>query len=64
MTMCFMDYWDAVDAQMLRLYGIDTLDAGIETYPVAEAQDAGWTPREFALWFGEKYDLTKLSGAA
>jgi hypothetical protein len=27
----------------------------------AGAQEDGWTPEDFALWFGEKYGLTTLS---
>ena len=60
----FMDYWNAIDCEMLAIYGIDTEDAGTEAAIIAEAQDDGWTPREYVLWFGEKYCLTKLPGAA
>jgi hypothetical protein len=62
--MAFIDYWNAVDRQMLRLYGIDTWDAGIQPDTLAEAQEDGDTPKAFALWFGEKYGLTILPGAA
>lgn len=57
----FMDYWQAVDRKMLELFGLDTGDAGIEADRVAEAQEAGMTAEEFALWFGEKYGLTPVS---
>ena len=57
----FIDYWDAVDAAMKKLFGIDTWDAGIEADSIAAAQEEGDTPEEFALWFGEKYGLTLLS---
>lgn len=60
----FIDYWNAVDREMLRVYAIDTEDAGTTAAMIAEAQDGGWTPKEFVVWFGEKYDLTKLPGAA
>jgi hypothetical protein len=63
MAMAFIDYWNAVDREMLTLYGIDTMDAGTEPDMIADAQDGGWTPREYVLWFGEKYGLTKLPGA-
>jgi hypothetical protein len=56
----FIDYWDAVDTAMFRLFGVDTADAGIDPAPIAEAQENGWTPAEFARWFGEKYDLTAV----
>jgi hypothetical protein len=54
----FIDYWDAVDAAMLKFFGIDTSDAGIEADRIAHAQEDGDTPEDFALWFGEKYCLT------
>ena len=57
----FIDYWDAVDAAMLKFFGIDTGDAGIEPDLIAAAQEEGDTPEDFALWFGEKYGLTLLS---
>jgi len=46
----FMDYWDAVDVAMVKLFGIDTTDAAIEPDLIAAAQEEGWTPEEFALW--------------
>lgn len=64
MDMPFIDYWEAVDREMLALYGIDTTDAGTEPDMIADAQDGGWTPGEYVLWFGEKMGLTKLPGAA
>jgi hypothetical protein len=30
MPTAFIDFWDAVDDQLMALYGIDTWDAGIE----------------------------------
>jgi hypothetical protein len=57
----FIDYWDALDAAMLKFFGIDTGDAGIEADRIAEAQEAGDTPEHFALSFGEKYGLTLIS---
>jgi len=53
----FIDYWDAVDAAMIRLFGIDTGDAGIEPDLIASAQEENTTPENFALWYGEKYGL-------
>jgi hypothetical protein len=60
-TMAFIDYWNAVDVAMIKLFGIDTGDAGIEPDRIAAAQEAGDTPEGFALWFGEKYGLALLS---
>ena len=40
-------------AAMLRLFAIDTGDAGIESDLIASAQEEGRTPEDFALWFGE-----------
>jgi hypothetical protein len=57
----FIDYWDAVDAALLKFFGIDTGDAGIEADRIAAAQEEGDMPEDFALWFGEKYGLTLLS---
>ncbi len=57
----FIDYWNAVDAAMKKLFGIDTGDAGISAELIASAQDEGDTPEDFALWWGEKYGLTLLS---
>ena len=64
MEMPFIDFWDAVDDQLMALYAIDTWDAGIDPDMLAEAQDDGDTPKAFAIWFGEKMGLTKLPGAA
>jgi len=57
----FIDYWNAVDAAMLKFFGIDTGDAGIEADRIAAAQEEGDTPEDFALWFGEKYGLSLIS---
>ncbi|PZR93746.1 MAG: hypothetical protein DLM68_00625 [Hyphomicrobiales bacterium] len=57
----FMDYWNAVDAALMKHFGIDTSDAGIEPDMLAGAQEENQTPEDFALWFGEKYGLKTLS---
>jgi ATP phosphoribosyltransferase regulatory subunit HisZ len=57
----FMDYWEAVDAAMLKLFAIDTGDAGIEADLIAAAQEEGQTPEEFALWLGEKAGLNTVA---
>ena len=57
----FIDYWNAVDAAMLKLFGIDTNLAGIDERLIASAQEECQTPEEFARWFGEKYDLTYVA---
>jgi len=57
----FIDYWDALDAAMLKFFGIDTGAAGIEADLIAAAQEDGDAPEDFALWFGEKYGLTLIS---
>jgi hypothetical protein len=49
----FMDYWDAVDEVMVKLFGVDTADAAIEADLIAAAQEEGWTPEQFALWYGK-----------
>ena len=57
----FMDYWEAVDAAMLKLFAIDTTDAGIEADLIAAAQEEGQTPEDFALWLGEKVGLNTVA---
>ena len=57
----FIDYWNAVDAALQKLFGIHSGDAGIPPYRIAIAQEDGDTPEQFALWFGEKYGLTRLA---
>lgn len=53
-------YKEAVDSEMLKLFGIDTSAAGIEEERLEKAQANGQTPKEFVIWFGEKYDLERL----
>ena len=57
----FMDYWNEVDAALMKHFGIDTGDAAIEPNMLTGAQEEGQTPKDFALWFGEKYGLKTLS---
>jgi hypothetical protein len=57
----FGEYWEAVDAALMKCFGIDTCDAGIEPDLLASCQEDCDTPDEFALWFGEKYGLTLMS---
>jgi hypothetical protein len=56
----FIDYWDAVDDAMRKIFDIDTSDAGIDADLLASAQEECQTPEEFARWWGEKYDLEYL----
>ncbi len=58
--MPFMEYWEAVDAAMLKLFGIDTGDAGIDAALIAGAQEECQTPEDFVRRFGEKHDLTSI----
>lgn len=57
----FMDYIDHIDACMMDMWGIDTTDAGIEMDNLAQAQENGEKPEEYAKWYGQKYDLTPRS---
>lgn len=59
----FIKYWDDVDRIMLKTYGIDTSDAGIDANEIASAQEANMSSTEFVQWWGEKYDLTPLQEA-
>lgn len=56
----FIAYWDAVDATMRQLFGIDTMDTGIDAGALAAAQDEGWTPQTVALWLGKRHRLSPL----
>ena len=56
----FIDYWDAVDAALLRFFGIDTWDTNMDADQIAEAQEEGWMPEELARWYGNKHDLDYL----
>lgn len=60
----FIDYWRAVDTALMRHFGIDTADAGIEADLIANFQEAGDTPEDFAHWYGKKYDLYYLDNRA
>jgi hypothetical protein len=56
----FIEYWETVDAAMLKFFGIDTSDAGIDETLIASAQEECQTPEDFARWYGDKHDLTYL----
>jgi hypothetical protein len=56
----FIEYWEAVDAAMMKFFGIDTSDAGIDADLIASAQEECQTPEDFARSYGTKYDLTYL----
>ena len=56
----FIEYWEAVDAAMLKFFGIDTSDAGIDVNLIASAQEECQTPEDFARWYGDKHDLTYI----
>jgi hypothetical protein len=47
---------------MVKLYGVNTYEAGIDTVLIAHAQIIGRTPREFALEWGDKHGLLLLPG--
>lgn len=52
----FIDYWNAVDEAMIKLSGVDTTDAAMEPDLIAAAQEEGWTPEEFALWYAKLFE--------
>lgn len=58
----FSAYWNEVDEVMVKLYGVNTYEAGIDTVLIAHAQIIGRTPREFALEWGDKHGLLLLPG--
>lgn len=53
-------YEEAVSREMKRLYGITWNDAGGEDELLVREMRDGTTPDEFALWWGEKYDLRRV----
>lgn len=59
----FMDYWLEVDAALLKMFGIDSSDSGLDPNDLAAAQETGCSPEEFAHWYGDKYDLCYLEDA-
>jgi hypothetical protein len=51
--------WKATaDSVMLKVYGIDTDDAGIDHERLISHWTGGEAPEKFVEWFGQKYDLT------
>jgi hypothetical protein len=62
MTNSFIDYWDAVDAAMLRHFGTDTAAAGIGAGTVSEGYDYGRAPEDLAFWCGVKFSLSTIGG--
>lgn len=56
-------YHDQVNVELKRLYGVTWEDLGEESDDprLAFAYDDKESPKEFALWYGEKYDLTLKS---
>jgi hypothetical protein len=56
----FVNYWNAVDAALLKFFCIDTADAGINAALIAGAQEQGQSPEDFAHWWSVKYDLDYL----
>ncbi len=50
-----------VDAIMKRDFLIDLDEAGASEEDVVRYFGFGFSPREFADWFGEKYDLDRVT---
>jgi len=51
--------WKAIaDSVMLKVYGIDTDDAGIDDERLRSHWTDGEAPEKFVEWFAQKYDLT------
>jgi hypothetical protein len=49
----FIGYWNAVDAALLRFFGLDSSDSTMDADQIAEAQEQGWTPEQLARWYGD-----------
>lgn len=56
----FVAYLAAVNAELMRLYGISSDDAGPEI--IEAAHRASLTPVECAREIGAKYELVELQG--
>jgi len=56
-TRDFVKWKNTADAVMLKIYGIDLGDAGIDDERLRSHWTTGETPETFVEWFGEKYDL-------
>ncbi len=55
----FIDYLNAVDAEMERRYGVTSDDTGMEM--IAAAQESLETPTECAEEIGRKYELEEIT---
>lgn len=53
----FIKWKRTADTVMLRIYGIDTDDAGIEDERLRSHWITGEAPEAFVEWFAQKYDL-------
>jgi hypothetical protein len=53
----FAKWKGAADAVMLKIYGIDLDDAGVDDERLKSHWTSGEAPEKFVEWFGEKYDL-------
>ena len=54
----FIDYLNAVDDRLERVYGITSNDTNMEL--IASCHEAGETPRQCVEQIGEKYNLTPI----
>jgi len=55
----FIEYLNAVDAELERLYGVTSQDTGMEL--IAAAQEALMTPTGCAEEIGRKYELEEIT---
>jgi hypothetical protein len=53
----FAKWKNGVNSAMLRVYGIDTDDAGIDIERLVDHWSTGEAPEHFVEWFAQKYDL-------
>ena len=55
------EWFSDVEREMLSLYAIDSADAGWSKENMEHYRETGLSPREFVLWYGEKYGLVNVS---
>ena len=57
-TASFAKWKSSTNSVMLKIYGIDLVDAGIDDERLKSHWTTGEAPEKFVGWFAEKYDLT------
>jgi hypothetical protein len=56
-VMLFEKWKKEADEEMSELWGINWAEACGDEEPLKSGYNSGQSPREFAVWWGDKYDL-------